>query len=211
MKKYISILIALFFILPYVVQAQPWSSGMNGVLVPDDYVIAQNNFSASGKMLMPWECKYEFDDVLDPDLWTRHGEKPRTATINREGYMLHVYCSSEENFSVYSEEKILSTTAVSLFQLYSNQGEEDKYRRAREILRDYHNSTAEVITDTVTTGSVYVGTSTNPKQKRSIICGGEIIISFDTKTCILSFSAQNLRVKDEAGQESDFILPDIKL
>ncbi len=211
MKKFFIIIIALYFILPYVVQAQPWSSGMNSVLKADSYSSATGSFEMTGPMLYPTSLGYSFNDVTDPDLWTRHGETPRNETINREGYMLHVYCSSVLNFSLYSEEKIVSTSAVSLFQLYSSKNAEDPYSRAKEILRDFYNSTSEVITDTVTTGSIYYGNAENPKVERTIITSGQIIISFDTKSCILTVSAQNLRIKDQAGQESDFILPEIKL
>lgn len=207
MKKYFLILIALCFIaLPKVVKSQPWGSGMNGVLIPNNYAISSGEFFASGKMLMPWECGYKFDDV-GIELMNRENN----IFDPTSGYaMLHIYCNSEINVSVYAP-KIYSTTAVSLFQLYSDRDTDDVYWRAKEILRDYYHITSKVVTDTITEGSIYIGNSENPKEKRAVISGGKIIISFDTQSCILTVTVHDLHVKCELNQESTFTFPEPKL
>jgi len=199
MKKFFLALIAILCIAaPKVLKAQPWSEGMNAVMKADNFVSTTGFFSSTGPMIYPKEAGYDFDDV-GIDYMER-----KNKTGNGEYSMLHVYSDSQTSFSLYTRKMMKSTEAVSLFQLYIDW-------RAKEILHDFFYESRKIIIDTVTSGSLWLGTKENPKDQRFVITSGIIIVSYDTQTNRLTFTAEKVMVEDESGFNAPFVFPEPKL
>jgi len=187
MKNLILITITVLFFAVENVQAQPFCCGMYQTIKPESIICSPGAYKIVGKFVSYYPSDYK-------ELEENYQEK------SKHSDRLHVAINEKVNFSLY-DTNIKTSNTGSLFFLYGYEFAMERALKAKLL------KTGTIVRDTITTGTLYFGNSTTPKEKKDIISSGAIIIMYDVKTGIVEINMDNVWINDDKGVDILFVLP----